>query len=329
MEEKMGIAVLTDDVRSELSRLGRTDRIRKMKKGRTKDRARFLKEPFRFTKYLLGRERPGSLRCTKGEVEQYLRETHSDPERNKRSSTVHKERWGSSSKIRIRLQRTIIAGNYTSGKKKRLILGQLLIPWSKILRKLWALWRVIWKKGRGGNRKRVTFCLRRKTRNLGQFRAISLVNVEGKISLAVRANGLSNYIVKNKYINISIHPWIFKMSWAHQCFNSAHQAKCEFTVIWLDLANAYGSVPHKLIEVVKKTYHVQLHVEKTVRDYFGGIKIRFTVGDFTTSWQQLEKVIVTGCIISPILFVIGMNLMMTAAERETRRPRTKYRTYHR
>lgn len=33
----MGIAVLTDDVRSELSRLGRTDRIRKMKKGRTKD----------------------------------------------------------------------------------------------------------------------------------------------------------------------------------------------------------------------------------------------------------------------------------------------------
>lgn len=79
----MGIAVLTDDVRSELARLGRTDRIRKMKKGRTKDRARFLKEPFRFTKYLLGRERPGSLRCTKGEVGQYLRETHSDPERNK------------------------------------------------------------------------------------------------------------------------------------------------------------------------------------------------------------------------------------------------------
>lgn len=147
MEEKMGIAVLTDDVRSELARLGRTDRIRKMKKGRTKDWARFLKEPFRFTKYLLGRERPGSLRCTKGEVEQYLRETHSDPERNKRSRTVHKERWGSSSKIRIRLQRTIMAGNYISGKKKRLVLGQLLIPWSKILRKLWALWRVIWKKG--------------------------------------------------------------------------------------------------------------------------------------------------------------------------------------
>lgn len=328
----MGIAVLTDDVRSELARLGRTDRIRKMKKGRTKDWARFLKEPFRFTKYLLGRERPGSLRCTKGEVEQYLRETHSDPERNKRSRTVHKERWGSSSKIRIRLQRTIMAGNYISGKKK----GSFWVSsWSHGPRYSGNCGHCEESSGRkgrcrrGGNRKRVTFCLRRKTRNLGQFRAISLVNVEGKISLAVRANGLSNYIVKNKYINISIHPWIFKMSWAHQCFNSAHQAKCEFTVIWLDLANAYGSVPHKLIEVVKKTYHVQLHVEKTVRDYFGGIKIRFTVGDFTTSWQQLEKVIVTGCIISPILFVIGMNLMMTAAERETRRPRTKYRTYHR
>lgn len=55
--------------------------------------------------------------------------------------------------------------------------------------------------------------------------------------------------------------------------------------------------------------------------YFRGIQIRFTVGEFTTAWQQLEKGIVTGCTISPILFVIGMSLMTTAAERETRGPK--------
>lgn len=37
----MGIAVLTDDVRSELSRLGRTDRIRKMKKWEDKRSSTF------------------------------------------------------------------------------------------------------------------------------------------------------------------------------------------------------------------------------------------------------------------------------------------------
>lgn len=98
-------------------------------------------------------------------------------------------------------------------------------------------------------------------------------------------------------------------------------------MIWLDLANAYGSVPHKLIEVAMNTYYVPLHVKKIARDYYGEIKIRFTVGDFTTAWQELEKGIVTGCTTSPILFVIGKSLMMTAAERETRGPRTKSRTY--
>lgn len=43
-EEKMGIAVLTDDVRSELARLKRADRIRKMKRERAKDRIRFVKK---------------------------------------------------------------------------------------------------------------------------------------------------------------------------------------------------------------------------------------------------------------------------------------------
>lgn len=42
-EEKMGIAVLTDDVRSELARLKRANRIRKMKRERAKDRIRFVK----------------------------------------------------------------------------------------------------------------------------------------------------------------------------------------------------------------------------------------------------------------------------------------------
>lgn len=44
-------------------------------------------------------------------------------------------------------------------------------------------------------------------------------------------------------------------------------------------------------------------------------KIRFNVGEFTTAWQKLEQVIVTGCTISAIFLVMGMSLMTTAAER--------------
>src|SRR4029434_1513287 len=51
-----------------------------------------------------------------------------------------------------------------------------------------------------------------------------------------------------------------------------------------------------------------------------GFKLRFQTTQFTTQWQDLEKGIVTGCTISPILFIMGMNLLITAAVKESRGP---------
>ena len=64
--------------------------------------------------------------------------------------------------------------------------------------------------------------------------------------------------------------------------------------MWLDLGNAYGSVPHQLIESAMELYHILEKVQGIVRSYFGGMKIRFTFDDYTTSWQRVEKGIVTG-----------------------------------
>ena len=44
------------------------------------------------------------------------------------------------------------------------------------------------------------------------------------------------------------------------------------------------------------------------------MKIRFTVDDYSTSWQRVEKGLVKGCTISPILFVVGMGMVTRAAE---------------
>ena len=96
----------------------------------------------------------------------------------------------------------------------------------------------------------------------------------------------------------------------------AKEDRKNLSIIWLDLANAYGSVQHKLIDAAMELYHVSEKVQQVVKSYFGGIQIRFTVDDYITAWQRLEKGIVTGCTISPILFVIGMSMLTRAAERE-------------
>ena len=91
----------------------------------------------------------------------------------------------------------------------------------------------------------------------------------------------------------------------------------------MDLANAYGSVPHKLIETALKHYHISEKVTTIVKEYLDGVHLRFRVGVYVTSWKRLEKGIVTGCTISVVLFMMAMNLLIEAGRRETRGPKTK------
>ena len=56
--------------------------------------------------------------------------------------------------------------------------------------------------------------------------------------------------------------------------------------------------------------------------YFSDIYLKFSWGNSTTSWWPLEKRIIICCTISVVLVVIGMNMIITAAEREIRGPKT-------
>jgi len=54
-------------------------------------------------------------------------------------------------------------------------------------------------------------------------------------------------------------------------------------VIWLDLANAYGSIPHKLIDEALKHYYIPEHIQGIINGYFDDLQRRFSVGEETTS----------------------------------------------
>ncbi|XP_060083178.1 uncharacterized protein LOC132562453 [Ylistrum balloti] len=166
--------------------------------------------------------------------------------------------------------------------------------------------------------------------SMNQFRTISLLSVEGKIFFAILARRMTKYMTSNEYIDSSVQKGgipgfpgcIEHTSAITQLIREAKINQGDLTVVWLDLANAYGSVPHQLIFKALEHYHIPDHIQKIVKSYFSNIRLRFTVREITTSWQALEKDIVTGCTISVILFVMGMNLIIKAADRETRGPKT-------
>lgn len=49
----------------------------------------------------------------------------------------------------------------------------------------------------------------------------------------------------------------------------ARASKGNQTVVWLDLAHAYGSIPHSLIYAALDHYHIPQHIKGMITSYFG------------------------------------------------------------
>ena len=108
-----------------------------------------------------------------------------------------------------------------------------------------------------------------------------------------------------------------------QLIREAREGKGDLAVLWLYLTDAYGSIPHKLVETALDRHHVPGKIRDLILDYYKSFKLRVTSGTVTSEWHRLEKGIITGCTISVILFALAMNMLVKSAEVECRGPLTK------
>ena len=164
-----------------------------------------------------------------------------------------------------------------------------------------------------------------------KYRTISLLNVEGKLYFAMKADRLLNFTLANQYIDTSVQKGgIPKVSGCLEhtailshLIKEAKERKKNLVITWLDIANAYGSIPHSLILTALHRAHVPEEVCELVKTYYADVRIRFTTADFTTEWQQLEKGIITGCTMSVILFALTMTMLVLSVKGETKGPKTE------
>ena len=92
--------------------------------------------------------------------------------------------------------------------------------------------------------------------NIKDFRPIALLNVEGKLFFSLISKRLETHIISNnKFINTSIQKGCMEkvpgcwehMSMVWSALKEARSNRTDLSTIWLDIANPYGSIPHKLI----------------------------------------------------------------------------------
>ncbi|KAI4880969.1 hypothetical protein NFI96_033174 [Prochilodus magdalenae] len=169
----------------------------------------------------------------------------------------------------------------------------------RLLQRLWKIIKVIWRRGKVAQQWRhaegVWIPKEENASTIEQFRVISLLSVECKKGGVPKTPGC------NEHTGV-----------VTQLIREAREGKGDLAVLWLDLANAYGSIPHKLVEISLVRHHVPHKIRDLILDYYNCFSLRVTSGTITFAVHRLEKGIITGCTISVILFALAMNMLKSA-----------------
>ncbi|KAJ3595782.1 hypothetical protein NHX12_005085 [Muraenolepis orangiensis] len=140
---------------------------------------------------------------------------------------------------------------------------------------------------------------------------------------------LCTYLAENTYIDTSVQKGGISMPGClehtgvvTQLIREARENKGNLSVLWLDLENAFSSIPHKLVQFTLTKHHVPSRCRDLIADYYSNFRMKVSSGAITSSWQKVEIGIITGCTISVTLFSLAMNMLTKSAEPECRGPRT-------
>ena len=104
-------------------------------------------------------------------------------------------------------------------------------------------------------------------------------------------------------------------SWEHQSMvwhavKEARAQKSNLAVIWLDIANACGSVPHKLIIFALHRYGVPPQWIRLIETYYEEILSKPFTESASSAWPRHQRGVFAGCTLSIILFLAGMNIIL-------------------
>ena len=261
--ERPGLLEIWDELKSKHSALSKAERLRKRKNARKKDQERFFREPFQYARNLFDQPRGGTLRVEKETLEDHLSRTYSDPARevplDHEPGLVWPDQPGQEFNMKPptleEVRRVVRKAKSKSAPGPNGIPYVLYKRCPKTLRWLHIQLRAAWNNdhvnGEWMKAEGVYIPKERDSKELGQFRPISLLNVEGKIFFSIIASRITSYMIENGYIDTTVQKGVIpgvpgclehaSMIW--EAIQKAKSNKRNLDVIWLDLANAYGSVP--------------------------------------------------------------------------------------
>ena len=341
-EERVEIEQNQEESIRNLRLLKRAESIRKRRKKYKQNSDSFYNQPYNFARKVLDPQVNGELQSSQTEVEDFLRKNHGDALREEELGDIEgliqftepEFDYQSLPPSRGEFQAVLKKARTKSAPGPNGVPYRFYKKCPEVARLLFNYIRCLWRKNK------IPECWRRaegvlipkedKATKIDRYRTISLLNTEGKIFWKLKANRMTDYIMKNKFIDSSIQKGgipgvsgcLEHTAILTQLISEAKKNKTNLVSVWLDIANAYGSIAHKLLQLALERTHIPEPVRELVRSYYDKVEIRFTTNKFTTNWIRVERGIITGCTLSVILFAQTMTMLLASTKKETKGPRT-------
>ena len=140
--------------------------------------------------------------------------------------------------------------------------------------------------------------------------------------MGILAKRTVSYLQSNGYVDESVQkagvpgiPGCIEHAFTiWDAIQEAKKTNESLNVVWLDLANDYGSVPHELLMKAMDFFYIPQEVQSIMKEYYDNFRMRFSTEDFTTEWHRLEIGIAAGCSISVIWFILVMEMLLRSAD---------------
>ena len=188
--------------------------------------------------------------------------------------------------------------------------------------------KVIWQRGRVADQWRFAegawIPKEENSRKIEQFKSIFLLSTESKIFFSILLWRLSKFLLKNNYIDTSVQigkipgflGCLEHIGVITQILRKAREGRSDLAVLWLDLTNAYGNIPCKLVEEALKRHHVLGKINILILGYYDNFQIRISSRIIIYDWHRLKRGIITGCTLSATIFTLAINMIVKLAKIE-------------
>ena len=153
---------------------------------------------------------------------------------------------------------------------------------------------------------------------ISEFRPIAITSTVGKIFFSVISDRLQVFMIQNCYITRDIQkgflfgvPGCLEHTFTlMEALKEAKEHQRQIVISWLDLANAYGSVRHNLIQFALNWYHVPLIIQELIFDYYEKLCAMVISKGWSTGFFLLDIGLFQGCVLSTILFDCVFQLLL-------------------